>query len=311
MGRKSKHLSPLSDVDKHAVAELISELATTQGWTPTMIFRMLGKAIEAIGSEDLIDYAEFDPDLKTIKKLIESKEPINDWHMWGFFLWLRNDYGKDLLDKQIGEQLKRKEQGIVSLRGLLGIWSQVNSGDMKSIQGDYKLYRPSHVAPMAKIIVSKLTVGKEDDYFHCALSSKFNDTYGTERTDFFRGHIVPHGQKLMAIMFDSVTNYEEPGVRFSERSIKGNLVLHFDDVDYTANDEAVRGLNGIVLMSVGAGPASAWPIIARRAEEGFEPCELDASDFASLPEPIQDSLGRGAVHWNPRFFPAPMAAPKP
>jgi hypothetical protein len=312
MGAKSRHPSPLSEVDKHAVAELFSEITTREGWTPTVAYRLLGTACERLSSNDKIQFAEFDPDLKTIKKLMETREPINDWHMWGFFLWFQNDYGKELLQKQIGEQLKRKEQGVKSLRLMLGHWEPVQAGRMQSLQGSYKLYRPSHVSPTEKIIISQLDIGKEDNHFFCSLSSKFNDSYNKPREDFFRGHIIPHGNKLMAIMFDSVTNYEEPGFRYPGIGVDGNIILHFDDVDYSANDEAVQGLSGIVLMAVGSGPASAWPILARRLAEGevFEPSELDAADFPSLPRPIQQSLSRGAVHWDHSYYQSPFTAPR-
>ena len=309
MGTKLKHPSPLSDVDRFAVAELLAEIAAKNGWTATTLFKELGGSLKRLEHNDQVKNAEFDPDLKTVKKLIDTKEPINDWHMWGFFLWLKNDYGKDLFKKQIGEQLKRKEQGIKHLRQMFGFWDPVNPEEMQAIQGSYKLFRPSHVNPTKNTLVSKFTIGATDNHFHCTLASTFNDSYGEKRNDFFRGHIIPVDTKLMAVMFDSVRNFDEPGERFAGRSVKGNLVIHFDAVDYSANDRAVQGLEGIALMSVGAGPASAWPIIARRDEGDFDPCELGRSEFLSLPEPIQDSLGRGAVHWNPRFFPTASNEP--
>lgn len=312
MGTKSNHPSPLGEIDRYAVAELLSEMAYNEGWGPTAIFEMLGKACDQLIGHELAEFAEFDPSLKTIKKLIDTGEPINDWHMWAFFLWLQKDYGKELLKKQIGVQLKRKEQNIISLRDVFGFRGAVNPDEMQSLQGTYKLFRPSHVSPTKSILLSQLVIGKEENHFHCSLSSRFTDSFGAERTDFFRGSIVPYGQKLIAIMHDSVTNYEEPGERYAGRTIKGNLILNFDDVDYSANDEVVQGLNGIVLMAVGNGPASAWPINARRVPDGesFEPSEMSTLDFATLPEPIQDSLNRGAVHWNRRYYQASPSEPK-
>ena len=81
MGTKLKHPSPLSDVDRFAVAELLAEIAAKNGWTATTLFKELGGSLKRLEHNDQVKNAEFDPDLKTVKKLIDTKEPINET-MW-------------------------------------------------------------------------------------------------------------------------------------------------------------------------------------------------------------------------------------
>lgn len=305
MGTKSTHPSPLSDIDKYAAAALLSKLAEKHGWTSTSIFKALGEACDELSDHPQIDLAEFAPDLKTIKKLMDTAEPINDWNMWAFFLWLEKDYGNKLRDQQIGEQLRRKNQEVKEVRRLLNHWNDVNPSDIQYLNGTYKLYRPSHVFPLDRIICSKLEIGIQDDFFQCHFSSKFNDSFDDETIDFYQGKLIPYGNKVMIIMVDDVPEY--PETLGMDRTRGGSLLLQLDDVDYTQSSAGAKILTGIALIAVGKGASSAWPIFAHRTDEkDFVPREFDKSEFSSLPGPIQDSLNRGAVHWNPRDYPMPF-----
>ena len=307
MGTKSAHPSPLSDIDKHAAAALLSKLAEEHGWTPTSIFKALGEACDKLSDHPQIELAEFAPDLKTIKKLIDTGEPINDWNMWAFFLWLEKGYGSQLRYQQIGEQLRRKDQEIKEVRRLLDHWGDVNPRDVNYLNGTYKLYRPSHVKPASKIICAKLEIGIEEDFFRCHLSSTFENSLNGITDDFYRGKIIPYGNKVMAIMIDDIPDYDHPDERHISKTRGGSLVIHFDDVDYTQSAKDDTILTGIALIAVGKGASSAWPIFAHRTnDKDFAPREFDKSEFSSLPGPIQDSLNRGAVHWNPREYPMPF-----
>jgi hypothetical protein len=113
-------------------------------------------------------------------------------------------------------------------------------------------------------------------------------------------------------MVDDIPEYNDPDEKHIRRKRGGSLVLHFDDIDYVRNEKAVKTLTGTAMMALGPGLSSAWPIVARRTDEpDFDPHELDISDFTTLPAPVQESLNRGAVHWNPNFYPAPLKNPQP
>jgi hypothetical protein len=302
MGRTVKHPNPLSEVDAYAALHLMVRIVEQKQWTVTQVQNMLPEflAKEEFSniSQDQAMYASGDADFKTIKSAIKGNKLPNDWLVWAFFLFLKENYGNELRDQQIGEQLERKENLVKSLKELLGYDSVLDADVIKCLRGCYELYRPFHLDPMKKIMISRLEIGDDGD-FSCKLTDAYLTRAGKPQSDIFVGKIVPHGAKMMAIVTSTV-------------ALKASFVLHFDNIDANLERGIVQEMSGIVLTSVGQSPASAWPIYASRTDKNaFEPRVIDGHEYHSLPEPLQESMDRGAVHWHYKHFPKPYANLEP
>ena len=225
--------------------------------------------------------------------------------MWGFFLWMKEDYGNELFDLQLGEQLRRSEILVNNMRRAVGYYEPLKAKEIQSVQGVYKMYMPSFFRTKQNILVSELVIGLtvRDEFrnFDCQLTQVFNDLNGVERTNVFVGKIIPHGNKSLIVL-------KKPDAGTT------NILLHIDNIDPGEDNEAVH-LGGIAIASVGDARASAWPIYAIRMSdeeaEQFEPSVIDAGHYHSLPDGVQDALARGAVEWNPRQYPKPYGEPSP
>ena len=302
MGRPIKHPNPLHDVDAYAALHLMGRIAEREKWSVTEVQRMLPaflsrRRFQNIDESD-IQFASGDADFKTIKSSIKDNKLPNSWLIWAFFLFLKEDYGNELRSQQIGEQLERKENLVKSLKELLGYSTTLDADVIQCLRGCYELYRPFHLDPMKKIMISRLEIGHDGD-FSCRLTDSYQTRAGKSQDDTFEGKIVPHGGKMMAIVTSTV-------------ALKASFVLHFDNIDANLNRGIVQEMSGIVLTSVGQSPASAWPIYASRKDQSdFEPRIIEGSEYHSLPEPLQESMDRGAVHWHYKNFPKTYASLAP
>ncbi|AUW58048.1 hypothetical protein C1T17_07940 [Sphingobium sp. SCG-1] len=302
MSAKPTHPVPLDLAVSEAVARLLVDLARENDWrigTVKSLLSKFGQDPTFVYTEaGQYDHAEFEADYSTIKKLIETEKPINDFHMWGFFLYFtEQDDIRPRLERYIlDSRLKPKIDLVKSFNKFFGFFAEVDADRCKSLGGTYELFRPSHIRPKHEIMVSVFQIGIGDDLLRCTLENFFTDKIGRERNEKFFGEVIPYGARTMAIL------------RAEGRTQTANIVLHFDGVDDQYNDPLGGGdMHGIMLSAIGNAPGSAWPFYAVKVPSHPEitPRVVPSSDFESLPEDIQDSLNRGAVHWEPKNYPNP------
>lgn len=309
-GRRSKHPNPLPDIDEHATLLAIDEIYRQKEWGPSDIRRSLNdffgrKNYNNITAKEL-ENADFGISDSSVSRFIRKEIKLNGFNLWAIFLFVKEDYGKILSDKQIGEQLNRKETLVKALRRALGYTNDVNLDNIRSMQGTYKLYRPAFFDTNNHILVHSFKIGEdignEASFFDCELSGVFIDNNGVERENRFVGKVAPHGKNVMAIL-------TSPTPR------KSNVVLHFDFLDSDTSENVIKALNGIALTAVGDVRASAWPIYALRLsnddKKDFQPSIIPAHQYSTLPKSVQEALARGAVHWNEAHFPKPYGEPTP
>lgn len=302
MGAKRKHPNPLEPAVSEAVATLLTDLARENDWRAPDLKRKLSKFGQTVSpSEDTLhfyDYADFEADYSTIRKLLETAKPINDFHMWAFFLLLK--FGMNSVVDRLGHyisvaRIKPQKQLLTSLNDFFGSTDYIDFDSWKRLNGTYEFFRPSHLRPQSEIMVLAFQIGVADDLLHCTLSNTYTDRMDRERHDYFFGEITPCAGRTMAIL------------RMEDRKAD-RIILHFDGVDHY-DDGTVAGcdIHGIMLSVVGGGPSSAWPFFARRARQDskISPHTVSAHTFSELPEDIRDTLNRGAVHWEFKNYPNP------
>lgn len=304
MGAKPRHPNPLEPAVREAVATLLADLARENDWRAPDLKRKLSAFGQTITpSEDTFDLyrnADFEADYSTIRKLLETENPINDFHMWGFFLLLKFGMGSvsERLDHYISvARIKPQKQLLVSLNNFFGSTDYIDFDSWKRLNGKYELFRPSHLRPQSEIMVWVFQIGMVDDLLHCTLSNTYTDRMNRERQGYFFGEIIPCAGRTMAVL------------RSDDRR-EDRIILHFDGVDsYDDGDVFGCDIYGVMLCAIGGGPSSAWPFYARRAKQGTEvsPHTLSARKFSELPEDIQDTLNRGAIHWEFKNYPNPYA----
>jgi len=238
----------------------------------------------------------FSFDDNTIYRAIKSGKPPHDSISKAIWLWATDQEEPLYLALHMEEELATKEVLVSSLKEALGHGSDFDFQKVAAFAGIYRLYRPHHLDPKRFILVARLIIGNGDSHFDCSLDTWHDDAFGEPRRNYAEGKIVPHGPRMLAII-------SVPGPSFS------NFILHFDEIDHRMEEESgVKGMGGIMLSAAGSGPASAWPIYARRVKDGeaFDPATQHTARYADVPGLVQERMDRGAVYWHPRDYPKPF-----
>jgi hypothetical protein len=237
---------------------------------------------------------EFDADDNTIGRVLKNHIPSNQLTN-AIYLWMATSYKSvyDPLEEQ--ERARETEKDVSAIRLLLGHSNELNLAKAKDFAGTYRLFRPSHNDPNDVIMVTKFVIGKDalsagESDFSCSYESEYVED-GKETATEAVGKIIPHGQRLLAVLTTLG---------------KGNFFILFDRAYRETDASSFQSMGGIMMAAVTDGPASAWPVFAARVDDPraeFEYSQYDASELTSLPRSVWNRLRRGAIYWADETFP--------
>lgn len=222
----------------------------------------------------------------------------------GIYLWMSVKFKKDFERTLREERMQENEKAVYSIKDLLAHGSDLNFEKARSLAGVYSLYRPSHVRPDDEILCARFIIGRnalktgDKSEFNCSYESRYDDS-GRERSTVATGKMIPHHDRLIAIL---------------TTSLKGSFILMFDDI---AGDHAKSKVDtmGGIMIAAATGVSSAWPIYARRTDpRAFQFKTHTAEELPSLGRGPWDRLRRGNIYWADETFPgfglADVRAPK-
>ncbi len=259
-----------------------------EGWSKAETGRQIGAFGDVAASKKIADrqHADFVMDDKTAAKALDGG-PVDAHFEWAIYLWARAKYSKDLADRCTEEEMRQQEPLIAAFTDFWGVKS-LSADLVRSAAGEYEMYRPFYKDPHSKILVSRFSVGGAS-MFRCEMRADASDIGKDVPRDRFHGKLIPHGERLMAVLR-------------SPMRISSSIIIHFDQIVCEHSDELITAMDGVMLTAIGYGPSSAWPACWRRVEsaEHAHPRLIEKADWGNLDESILDALGRGTVHWNPR-----------
>jgi len=296
---KSADVRPLDPVDAVAAIRTLALIRDREGWTYERTAQLLADEAEqepiSPEARELASEADFMPDDNTVYRALRSGRPPNDPAAKAIILWMSRAYADEFVTMRLEEHLRQRETLVSALKDALGHGAGLTLDAVRSFAGEYRLYQPFHLKPRTHIMVSRFSIGRDENLFDCMMTSRFTNELGKEREGIVGGKIVPHGTRLLAIMTSAGTS-------------RSNFIIHFDGVDHHLNQEAVDSLGGLMIAAAGTESASAWPVFAERLNEAeeFEPHVIEASNYAELPLPLRDRFDRGAVYWHAKDYPKPF-----
>lgn len=289
-GRLSNHLKPLGQIELAATLATLRYLRDEKRMSAREMceglsnFRSIHEGpIHDETREDNDGLPHFFPDETTVRRGLK-KNRVSDPIALGLNLWLKTAFSH-LYQRHLHDELIRSEEVFVrTTRVVLGGDGALKLGRIRQLEGQYRLIRPHHLDPGRSAIMELFTIGGTTSPYECSLVSKFDNEYGRPSGTTVTGRIVPHSNRLIALMGNAT---------------KAQIVIHFDSLEVDDHTNTTSALRGIMIASVGNLPSSAYPLQCVRVEPGepFKPHVLSADEVGRLPKSAREALTRGSVAW--------------
>lgn len=294
-GRLPDHVKPLGPTERSATLATLRYLRDEHRMRArAMCDAMLAFAGEYIGPvhdearKDNGDLPHFAPDETSIRRAM-NRNRVSDPIALALNLWLKSAFSH-LYHRHLHDELIRTEEVFVrTTRVVLGGDGALKLQRIRQLEGNYKLVRPHHLDPGKAAIAEHFRIGGIRSPYECSLVSKFQNDYGRPSGTTVNGRIVPHSNRLIALMGNAT---------------KAQLVIHFDNLEIDDHTNTASAMRGIMIASVGNLPSSAYPIQCIRVDpdEEFQPHVLTSEEVARLPKSAREALTRGSVAWRSEDF---------
>lgn len=295
-GRPRDHLAPLDPVERSATVATLRFLRREKKMKAPAIcdelstfsekFYKLVASGDALGAIEGVDEPNFLPDETTIRRAINIGA-ASDAILLGLNLWLKDGYSHLYKRHRHEEMVRANEVFVRASRAVLGGDDKLELSRINQLQGRYRLIRPYHLEPRRKAIAELFTIGTNASPYECCVISKFENEHGRADGTEASGRIVPHAQRAMVLLGNSLAG-------------RSHLILHFDHIAIDGHSKMAVAMRGIVIASIGSHPSSAYPLQCIRLEpdDAFEPHVLSAEEVGRLPQSAKQALDRGSVYWN-------------
>lgn len=293
-GRRQHHPRPFTVRELAAIRSALISVIDETPWTQKDITRAIADLPDAGPfkriSADELRFCECAMSTTTIGRWKHKQTNISQWHAWAICLWLKETFPAKIDDALLIASLDYQEPFAFLFQDMAG--SEIDFKGLATLKGDYRLYRPCFHKPESQILASLFSVGGKESNFDCIMRTKSPVSLTNKNDEIVRGKIIPEARSMMCVLT-------------APRS-RSTFVIHFHEIERDNDDVgAVRYMIGVMLAASGGYPSTAWPVFAQRLGEKdkLAPKIIPAHQVARLDPMIQESLSRGIVHSDKRFYP--------
>lgn len=284
---------------RRAAIRTLATVHSGEGWSLRQCADAFGQAGREMTKDKLFEELwgdlepTFDADDNVLSRCIKQGHLPYNQLVNGLYLWMLTYYRDEFQRIEDEEKMRENEVAVSAISHLLANDAELNFKDARMFGGTYTLFRPSHVHPNNEIHRVKFIIGSEahapngPSEFNCSYESRYED-HGRVRSTIATGKIIPHYNRLMAIM---------------TTGSKGSFILMFDNIAGDHSGKQIDVMGGI-MISAATGVSSAWPVYARRTDpSAFEFKTHTAEELPSLGRGPWDRLRRGNIYWADETFP--------
>lgn len=301
-GKKKESGESLEDYKKQATRNCLVKVKEIFSLTYMDLQNQISEfetEILEIKSNDLRElYSSLKPrfqiDDNTLNRLIKNniipyRNAIN-----AIYLWVKTKFSKIYDECEYEVRLTYTATTVGGIKELLGHGRDLNINKTRSFEGVYALYRPFHLSPKDHVTIALFEIGRNvignsniSSEFNCKYYSEYIE-YGHNKKTFAEGKVIPHGDRLLAIL---------------STEGKGSFTILFDEVNESHDSYERDNMGGILIAALNK-KSSAWPVFVQRfsSKDDFKIGTINASELYGMNPEIFNRLRRGAIHWSDDLF---------